>query len=89
MPALCLFQGLSGVARGGQQQQQFATQRPSASICSVYLGIGNAGGKQGRGNQPPYRRCGPDTEIQYRPRNPHELLKVARLQSEFCTKDFF
>ena len=31
------------------------------------LGIGNGGGKQGRGNQPPYQRYGPDTEIQYRP----------------------
>ena len=31
------------------------------------LGIGNGGGKQGRGNQPPYRRYGSDTEIQYRP----------------------
>ena len=29
--------------------------------------IGNSGGKQGRGNQPPYRRYGPDTEIQYQP----------------------
>ena len=32
-------------------------------------GIGKGGGKQGRGNQPPYRRYGPDTEIQYRPRS--------------------
>ena len=31
--------------------------------ASIFLGIGNGGGKQGRGNQPPYRRYGPDTEI--------------------------
>ena len=30
------------------------------------LGIGNSVGRQGRGNQPPYRRYGPDMEIQYR-----------------------
>ena len=35
--------------------------------------------KQGRGNQPPYRRYGPDTEIQYRPREPHGLAKTSRI----------
>ena len=43
------------------------------------LGIGNGVGKQGRGNQPPYRRYGPDTEIQYRPRKPHGLAKPSRI----------
>ena len=41
------------------------------------LGIGNGGGKQGRGNQPPYRRYGPDTEIQYRPRSHTDLQNPA------------
>ena len=40
------------------------------------------GGKQGRGNQPPYRRYGPDTEVQYRPRKPHELAKPSRILSK-------
>ena len=43
---------------------------------------GNRGGKQGRGNQPPHRRYGPDTEIQYRPRNPRELAKPSRILSK-------
>ena len=46
------------------------------------LGIGNGGGKQGRGNQPPYRRYGPDTEIQYRPRKPHGPAKSSRILSK-------
>ena len=45
-------------------------------------GIGNCGGKQGRGNQPPYRRYGPDTEIQYRPRKPHGPAKLSRILSK-------
>ena len=40
------------------------------------LGIRNGVGKRGRGNQPPYRRYGPDTEIQYRPWEPHGLAKT-------------
>ena len=38
-----------------------------ATLIETFLGIGNGVGKQDRGNQPPYRRYGPDTEIQYRP----------------------
>ena len=46
------------------------------------LGIGNGVGKQGRGNQPPYRRYGPDTEIQYRLRKPHGVAKSSRILSK-------
>ena len=46
------------------------------------LGIRNGGGKQGGGNQPPNRRCGPDTEIQHRPCKPHGLLKPSRILSK-------
>ena len=46
------------------------------------LGIRNGGGKQGRRNQPPYQRFGPDTEIQYRPRKPHGLAKPSRIPSQ-------
>ena len=46
------------------------------------LGIGNGGGKQGCDNQPPYRRYGPDTEIQYRPRKRHGLAKPIRILSK-------
>ena len=49
------------------------------SLSECLLGIGNGVGKQGRGNQPAYRRYGPDTEIQYRPREPHGLAKQAEL----------
>ena len=45
-------------------------------------GIGNGVGKQGRGNQPPYRRYGHDTEIQYRPREPFGLAKTSRILSK-------
>ena len=31
---------------------------------------------------PPYRRYGPDTEIQYRPRKPHRLAKPSRILSK-------
>ena len=41
-----------------------------------FVGIGNGGGKQGRGNQPPYRRHGPDMEIQYRPWKPTRTCKT-------------
>ena len=51
-------------------------------MCLFCLGIGNVGGKQGRGNQPPYRRYGPDTEIQYRPRKPHGPAKRNRFLSK-------
>ena len=46
------------------------------------LRIGNGGGKKGRGNQPPNRRYGPDTDIQYRPRNPPEHAKPSRNASK-------
>ena len=46
------------------------------------LGIGNGVGKQGRGNRPPYRRYGPDTEIQYRLRKPHGPAKRSLILSE-------
>ena len=48
----------------------------------LFLGIGNGVGGQGRGNQPPYRRYGPDTEIQYRLREPHGLAKTSRILSK-------
>ena len=50
---------------------------------AIPLGIGNGVGKQGRGNQPPYRRYGPDTEIQYRPRFCHMDWQE---QAEFSPK---
>ena len=34
------------------------------------------------GNQPPYRRYGPDMEIQYRPRKPHGVAKPSRFLSQ-------
>ena len=49
---------------------------------TCFLGIGNGVGKQGRGNQPPYRRYGPNTEIQYRLRKPHGLAKPSRILSK-------
>ena len=69
---------------GKKENMQFHT--PSHSIPPgiaypqpfsflISLGIGNGGGKQGRGNQPPYRRYEPDTEIQHRPRKPHRPAK--------------
>ena len=49
-------------------------------VCFFFpLGIRNGGGKQGRGNQPPYRQYGPDTEIQYHPRKSHGLAKPSRI----------
>ena len=87
----------SAVWDGGGRPLQAKTLRElcSASLQKVYvtrprplnkialsLGIGNGGGKQGRGNQPPYRRYGPDTEIQHRPREPHELAKTSRILSK-------
>ena len=53
-----------------------------AAIPPYSLGIGNGVGKQGRGNQPPYRRYGLDTEIQYRPQEPHGLAKTSRSLSK-------
>ena len=47
----------------------------------LLLGIGNGGGKQGRSNQPPYRRYGPDTEIQYRSQH-MDLAKPSRILSK-------
>ena len=60
------------------------TERDSSgcSFSSWNLRIGNGVGKQGRGNQPPYRRHGPDTEIQYQPRKPHGLSKPRRIFSQ-------
>ena len=60
-----------------QSMTPFCLHR-SPLFLKIIRGVGhrsgnrkNGGGKQGRGNQPPYRRYGPDTEIQYRPRKPH------------------
>ena len=53
-----------------------------AAGAECFLGIGNGVGKQGRGNQPPYRRYGPDTEIQYRLRKPHGPAKRSRILSK-------
>ena len=58
---------------------------PTIVACSPSLGIGNGVGKEGRGNQPPYRRYGPDTEIQYRPQKPHGLAKPSRILSKTLT----
>ena len=44
--------------------------------------IRNGGGKQGRGNQAPYRQYGLDTEIQYRLRRLHGHAKASRILSE-------
>ena len=52
---------------------------PCVNWDKYHLGIGEGVGKQGRGNQPPYRRYGPDTEIQHRPREPHGLAKTSRI----------
>ena len=41
--------------------------------------FGNGDGKQGRSNQTPYRRYGPDTEIQYRPGSHTHLPNPAEL----------
>ena len=54
------------------------SQRFLRFAIAIPLGTGNGVGKQGRGNQPPYRRYGPDTEIQYRPREPHGLAKTSK-----------
>ena len=51
-------------------------------LITGFLGIGNGVGKQGHGNQPPYRRYGPDTEIQYRLQKPHGLAKPSRILSK-------
>ena len=56
------------------------------SSCQIrplmFWGLENGVGKQARGNQPPYRRYGPDTEIQYRLRKPHGLGKPSRILSK-------
>ena len=51
-------------------------------VYAISLAIGNGVGKQGGGNQPPYRRYGPNTEIQHRPREPHGLTKTTRILSK-------
>ena len=66
-----------------------ANSEPPVPNISSTLGIANGGGKQGRGNQPPYRRHGPDTEIQYRPRKPHGPVKPSRSLSKRDTDTEF
>ena len=44
--------------------------------------IGNGGGKQGRGNHPPYRRHRPDLEIQHQPQKLHRHAKSSRILHE-------
>ena len=57
----------------------FSTQKiPRTSQDLQDVAIGNGGGKQGRGNQPYYRRYGPDTEILYRLRKLHRHAKPSR-----------
>ena len=46
----------------------------------VILGIGSR--QTGSRNHPPYRRYGPDTEFQYRPRKPHGLAEPSRILSK-------
>ena len=58
---------------------RFRGRRVRETLC---LGIGNGAGKQARSNQPPYRRYGPDTEIQHRPRKSHGLAKPSRILSK-------
>ena len=55
---------------------------PANALRASSLGIRKGGGKQGHGNQPRYRLCGPDTEIKHRPENPHELMKPSRTLSK-------
>ena len=55
---------------------------PYTSLAVTVLGIGNGVGRQGRGNQPPYRRYGTDAEIQYRLREPHGLEKTSSILSK-------
>ena len=52
------------------------------NYAAGFLRIGNGVGKQGRGNQPPYRRYGPDTEIQYQRWKAHGLAKPSRILSK-------
>ena len=59
-----------------------ARKRDLRTWLKIHLGIGNGVGKQGRGNRPPYRRYGPDTEIQYRLRKPHGPAKRSRILSK-------
>ena len=44
-----------------------------------FLRIGNGGGKQGRGNQPPYGRYGPDTGFGIDPRSHMDMQNPAEL----------
>ena len=54
------------VVSSAAQRSKCVTAR-RAGLSGQTLEIGNGGGKQGRGNQHPNRRYGPDTEFQYRP----------------------
>ena len=62
--------------------------RDSFRKMTNHLGVGNGGGKQGgaalnpRLHSTPYRRCGPDTEIKYRPQKPHGLAKPSGILSK-------
>ena len=74
--------------RGSVAKEGLGYDRPNhCASFSLSLGIGNGVGRQGRGYQPPDRRCGPDTEIQYRPREPHGLAKTRRILSKFWEAD--
>ena len=67
----------------GQLHRCFTSSRFRADLFAhCCLGIGNGVGRQGRGNQPPCRRYGTDTEIQYRLREPQGLAKTSRILSK-------
>ena len=57
-----------------------------SALCGLliywFLGIGNGVGKQGSRQSTPYRQYGPDTEIQFRPLEPHGLAKPSRILSK-------
>ena len=75
---------LNGVGCRNSQKSANERKRPQKIfvLATSYLGIGNGVGRQGRGNQTPYRRYGPDAEIQHRLREPHGLTKTSRLLSK-------
>ena len=69
------------------EMSRLSHRRFVQSMWNYTLGIGNGVGKQGRGNRPPYRRYGPDTEIQYRLRKPHGLAKPSRILRAACLQN--